>query len=490
MSTTKHIVGLMEAYTAVYDDELRDELDYEKELMEDDLSFLDDLSDNELVQVMEEILSEGEYTLDECLDIFDGEYLFEAESPVRARKREAREAERRAQFQKATRPARARGRLAMQRLGQASSKAAENIRGKVGRAKTLAGGAVSAVAGGAADIKRGAQRKVQAAGEKIQRAKERVKGFLGRVGRAAKAGASAARQEFSGQAGREAEQRTQARAARRAARKAPTDTSEFERKPVKMLPGASQRPALSGTPQRPALPSYRPRVDKVSVRDITGRPALPGRPQRIAISGTPQRTALPSVGKTKKGRTLTPQQRGMQTTQQNVKLRNRLGLGEDFDYILETILEDLIQEGYAVNIDDAFEILEDLTENEFDTLVESYLEDEVETLDFYDDVLDYLVSEGYAETEEDATAIMANMSEGWRSEILDEILSEDIRAEFEAMSPERRREWSRNIRTGADELQKVIDKMLKKEKGVKGVYLGQKPKPQTTGRVKHNVEIK
>lgn len=477
----------MEAYTAVYDDELRDELDYEKELMEDDLSFIDDLSDNELVQVMEEILSEGEYTLDECLDIFDGEYLFEAESPVRARKREAREAERRAQFQKATRPARARGRLAMQRLGQASSKAAENIRGKVGRAKTLAGGAVSAVAGGAADIKRGAQRKVQAAGEKIQRAKERVKGFLGRVGRAAKAGASAARQEFSGQAGREAEQRTQARAARRAARKAPTDTSEFERKPVKMLPGAPQRLALPGTAEKPSRrsPSGMPRDRRIF------RGAIRHASNAQAVSQGPS-TPLPPKGgssRTETGGLRSPisrQRAFMRAREQGEKLLRK----EDFDYILETILEDLIQEGYAYDIDEAFEILEDLTETEFDTLVESYLEDEVETLDFYDDVMNYLVSEGFAETEEDATAIMANMSEGWRSEILDEILSEDIRAEFEAMSPERRREWSRNIRTGADELQKVIDGMLKKEKGVKGAYLGQKPKPQTTGRVKHNVEIK
>lgn len=475
----------MEAYTAVYDDELRDELDYEKELMEDDLSFIDDLSDNELVQVMEEILSEGEYTLDECLDIFDGEYLFEAESPVRARKREAREAERRAQFQKATRPARARGRLAMQRLGQASSKAAENIRGKVGRAKTLAGGAVSAVAGGAADIKRGAQRKVQAAGEKIQRAKERVKGFLGRVGRAAKAGASAARQEFSGQAGREAEQRTQARAARRAARKAPTDTSEFERKPVKMLPSGPQRPALPGTAEKSSRrsPTGMPRdrrILRAAIRHASGAQQVSQGPAApLPPKGGSSRTETGGL------RSSISRQRAFMKAREQGQKRLRK---EDFDYILETILEDLIQEGYAVNIDDAFEILEDLTETEFDTLVESYLEDEVETLDFYDDVMNYLVSEGFAETEEDATAIMANMSEGWRSEILDEILSEDIRAEFKAMSPERRQEWSRNIRTGADELQKEIDRMLKK--GVKGAYLGQKPKPQTTGRVKHNVEIK
>ena len=73
-------LNLYEAYAAVYDENLREDL----VSIEEDLEFIDDLSDNELVEIMEEILSEKEVTLQECLEVFD-EVLSEARVDMAAR---------------------------------------------------------------------------------------------------------------------------------------------------------------------------------------------------------------------------------------------------------------------------------------------------------------------------------------------------------------------------------------------------------------------
>jgi hypothetical protein len=100
---------------------------------------------------------------------------------------------------------------------------------------------------------------------------------------------------------------------------------------------------------------------------------------------------------------------------------------EDFEYILDCILEDLIQEGYADDYDEALCVFESFTDEETGNLVESYLNDgiylEEETYDVYDVILEYLCTEGYADTLEDAETIMVNMSEDWRDTILDEATS-------------------------------------------------------------------
>jgi hypothetical protein len=239
---SKDIKNLFEAYTAVYDEDLRDEIEYAS--VDEDLSFVDDLSDNELTQIMEEIFDETEITLDECVNSL-GFYLSEARtsSGVKITRGGAGAREKRAQtstarvtagagsgggFDRARRAEKTSERkqkVRIGRLAQAAQTAAEypgkQARKAAERAKTLAGGAASAAAGGAAE-----------AGRKIQSAKEKVKGFLGKVGRAAKAGYRAASKEFSGQAEREAQGRSDLRSIKRTLRRqarerAGRDTREF-----------------------------------------------------------------------------------------------------------------------------------------------------------------------------------------------------------------------------------------------------------------------
>jgi hypothetical protein len=57
--------GLTEAYSAVYDEELRTEL----LSIEEDFSIIDDFSDEELIDVMEDIFRNNEFQIEECFDI-------------------------------------------------------------------------------------------------------------------------------------------------------------------------------------------------------------------------------------------------------------------------------------------------------------------------------------------------------------------------------------------------------------------------------------
>jgi hypothetical protein len=51
-------------------------------------------------------------------------------------------------------------------------------------------------------------------------------------------------------------------------------------------------------------------------------------------------------------------------------------------------------------------------------------EEQNEETDLFVDILEYLVAEGYADTNENALAIMENMSEDWRDSIVEEVLDE------------------------------------------------------------------
>ena len=383
--------NLYEAYAAVYDEDLRDEL----EVIDEDLSFIDDLTDNELTQIMEEILRDGEVSLNECFDAFEGEVITEAESPARARKREAREAERKAQFQKATRPARARGRLAMQRLSQATSRAAENIRSGAESAKAQAGGAISALAGGAAEAGRKGKAAAQRVGGKLAAAKERISGFVKRVGRAAGAGVSAAKAEFSGQAAREAKARDTGRAMRRAARRGARGSgpSPFDepagRSTVRGNAGAGRREtassggvssrggsmgrgpsstgrALTGAPERKALPAA------TSAPESARRKAAKAKIAKAVSGSVAQGTRFAAPGgQLASQRAKTGKQEALG------RFRKKAGIAEEYlDMILDNILEEIIFEGYATDYDEALYVFEEIGMGDLGELAESYLVEE------------------------------------------------------------------------------------------------------------------
>lgn len=368
---------LYEAYSAVYNEDLREDL----LSVEEDFEFIDDLSDNELTQIMEEILSEREVTLDECFDAFDSELLSEETEMERMNRlqnkatREKKSAAATAKRMKSAERERVGRKHAIKRLQVATTKAARNLKD---RAKTLGAGAASAAAGGASEVGRKVQRGAEKVKGKLSSAKEKIKGFI-KSGRKAVAGGL-----------------------RKVASK--IEPKENVGKQVK----TAAKEAIKKTT------TYR--GVGVGRREAASSGGVSSRGGSMGSEGS-QGRALPPVGKSKSGKTLTPQQRGMQTAAQNARLQRRLG--EDFDLLASYILEDLINEGYAETFEEAFEVLESFSDYEVGEIAENYLAEETEVIDLYDVVLEHLIENGYADTEESATVIMINMSEEWRNEILE-----------------------------------------------------------------------
>jgi hypothetical protein len=305
--SSRVIKDLVESYFAVYDEELRNEIECAS--IDEDLSFVDDLSDNELTQIMEDIFYETEITLDECLNSLGG-YLSEAKtsSGFQITRGGPRAREKRAQIstaritagagsgggfdraRRAEKTAERQQRVRIGRIAQAAQTAAE-YPGKIAqRAKTMAGGAVSAVAGGAAEV-----------GRKLQSAKEKLKGFLGKVIRSVRVGVTSAKKEFTGQASRDAQRRKE-------------------------------------------------------LRDINR--ILRRQENRIARKEA-RRNKNPI------------QEENVKYSQTYIKLpKEELEL---YNSIIEQILEDFIYEGYVEDYNEALYILESLEDYEFEELIESYL---------------------------------------------------------------------------------------------------------------------
>lgn len=80
------------------------------------------------------------------------------------------------------------------------------------------------------------------------------------------------------------------------------------------------------------------------------------------------------------------------------------------------LLKFLYFEGYADSYEEAEYIIEEMSDEDFDSLCEEvfpqYTQEDVE-------ILDYLISEGYADTDENALVILENMSEEWANYIME-----------------------------------------------------------------------
>ena len=377
--------NLYEAYAAVYDDKLRQEL--LSTPVKEDFSFIDDLSDNELVQVMEEILSEGEVTLEECFDAFD-EVLIEArvtssdDRPSEGSARVTSSSDRRSE-----KTAERKRKVRVGRVMQAAERAGENIKGGAKKTKEKVTG-------------------------RLASAKEKITGFLGKIGRSLKAGASAAKKEFSGEAGREASARTTGRQLRRAARrqaaeKRGKDISAFAKKSSPFDYEPAPKPAWENLPSGRRIKAAAAKSDAAAAGSSSPgiRFAGPGGVSPLATNKKDQ-TALMKAASGKK--------------REARKARKPTSVAEQYDLLASYILEDIINEGYANTFEEAFDVLESFSDYEIGEIAENYLVEETETVDLYDVVIGHLLDEGYADTEESALAIMANMSEEWREEILDE----------------------------------------------------------------------
>lgn len=350
--------NLYEAYAAVYDEELREDL----LSVDEDFDFIDDLSDNELVQIMEEILSEEEVTLQECLDVFDAELISEETEMQRMNRlqnkatREKKAAAATAGRMKSAERERVGRKHAVKRLQVAASRAGRNLADRAKsagqKAKSMASSAASAASSKASEAKAKVSGKLAAA-------KERIKSAV-KSGRSAVAGGL-----------------------RKAASKIEPKGTESKGKEVK----AAAKTAIS----------------RRSVAMAKQASAAAGTRGTSVTQGQPAGTFA-----SKKSR------------KEAQRREARLTASENFELIATAILEDLISEGYAQTFEEAFTVLESMSDYAVGDIAESYLVEEVETVDLYDVILEYLVAEGYADTNENALIIMANMSEEWREEILEE----------------------------------------------------------------------
>ena len=441
-------LNLYEAYAAVYDDNLREEL--LSAPVKEDFSFIDDLSDNELVQVMEEILSEGEVTLDECFDAFD-EVLIEAtvtsseDRPSEGSSRVTSSSDRRSE-----KTAERRKKVRVGRVIQAAERAGEKIKGGAKKTKEKVTG-------------------------RLASAKEKITGFLGKIGRSLKAGASAAKKEFSGEAGREANARVTGRRLRRAARTQASaerskDTSAFVKKSSPFDYEPAPKPAWEK-------------------RDTTYSGGGVGRREVASSGGIRSRgTSGGGEGPSSTGRALPPVGAGSRTPGGKPRRQSQITfalskaaskgrklLNQEYDLLASYILEDIINEGYANTFEEAFEVLESFSDYEIGEIAENYLVEDTETVDLYDVILSHLLDEGYADTEESALVIMANMSEEWRESIVEGDYNPRMANNVGIVGPTQKAidniPFVRDIRIAIANSQKgTEDKMAGKNKGKVGKH--------------------
>jgi hypothetical protein len=355
-------INLYEAYAAVYDENLREDL----MVVEEDFDFIDELSDIELDQVMEEILSEG-IELSECFEALD-EVLSEARVDMAAR------AAARKQYAQASEKSakEARGRAAAKEKSERRAERVQRIKSSAKRAaekvKTTAAGVASAAAAGAAEAGRAAKGAASAAKKKVTgklaAAKERIKSAV-KSGRSAVAGGL-----------------------RKAASK--IEPKETEKKVEKK-----------------SEPKDRSISDSQS-RRIAAAQKLAKAASGTGPSGTVQKGQPAGTFKSKKSRA------------EAQKREARLSANESFE-LLDLMVQDMIEEGYVNDVYEAYDLIQEMDINETSDLVESYLTEEVEGRDdLFDYILEYLVAEGYADTNENALVIMTNMSEEWRESIVEE----------------------------------------------------------------------
>jgi len=422
---SRNIRGLCEAYTAIYNDDLKNQL--KATSLEEDLSFIDDLSDNELDQVMEDLFVSGEIDINECFDSLD--YVLTEARVTSSDDRQSGSA---------------RVTTSAERPSKVAKTAERQKQVRVGRIAQAAQRAGKRLASPSRSTGTSASARVGQASEKVKSAAQKVKGFLGKLGRAAKAGASAAKKELSGEAERETRaKRTGLKmrtAAKRQAAKADAEKAFGASKTRKALSGSSvkgalppaKQKALSGSSVKGALPPAKQKA--LSGSSVKG--ALPPAKESDRRAAAKAKLQKASAGSTARGIRFAGERVGQLSSQRAhtgkqgalEKFRKKAGISEDiFNEILNVIFEEMIHEGYVDSHENALYVLESLSESDVQDVVDSYLVEETEIVDLYDVVLEHLINEGYAETVESAEVIMANMSEDWRNQIIEATYSPKLR---------------------------------------------------------------
>lgn len=383
--------GLVDAYSAVYNEDLREEILHVEEMYE----IIDELSDNELDEIVEEVIHEESLDINECV-----EYIEEAKVTY-GHDTDSPDAERRTHRIE-------RVKSAAKRIGKAAvAKAKEKAPEIKAAAKKMGKAAVAKAKEKAPEIKAAA--------------KKAVKGILSKGKELFNKGRSALAKGL----------RKGSELASKAAAKVEPKEKKAERAPKPYRgEGVGRRETVGKSVKAAAKEAIK------AARDTKYRGAGAGRKEAASSGGISSKggsmgregskgTALPAAGRsggsTKAGKVMNKSQRAFRNAAR--------GFGEEYEVIAALMLEDIIEKGFAESYEEAYELLEGLTDYEvgeiaenFEFLAEEILSEEVEERDdLFDSILEYLVSEGYADTNENALVIMANMSEDWKNQIISTI---------------------------------------------------------------------
>ena len=353
--------SLFEAYQSVYNEELL----YANE----DYSAIDEFTDEELVAIVEDVLSEEGITIEESLEFLEEArvtYGHDTPNPD-AKKRAER----------------------VDRIKSAASKAGSMA-------------------------KDAAKKAYKTAREKgpglLARAKKAVKGAV-KTGRGLLAKGLRKGAELASKAASKVEPKETPKAAPKA--EAPKEKAKSSSGTYRNV-GAGKKEKAGGEVKAEPKSASKPNQERIKKAREKLKKAAKGSPSRGVRFATSGGKVASKVMRS--GRDASDERQKAAK-----KFAKKAGISDSFEYLLGEIFEDMIVEGYVDDYETASCVLESLTDDDFDYVCEAYsivLNEATETpaerkqlnmgegFDTFDVVLEYLYVEGYAESMEDAESIM------------------------------------------------------------------------------------
>ena len=395
-------INLFESYNSMYDPDM---------ILTEEYESIDNISDEELLAILEEVIEEEGYTIDESIEYIEEITKAGAQWEVEYRKRRLKKAAAKAKDLDG-------------KVGSAAKKVAkkgyEVAKGEV-KKRGLKDAAKSLLAKGlrkGAALARKAASKVEPTKEKPKAEapkKAKVTGGGTRVSdrpEGYKSGPRSAKTYRGDGVGRKAE-------ASKEKAKSPSGTYRNVGAGKKEKAGGEMKaePKSTSEPNQERIKKAREKLKKAAK-------GSPSRGVRFATSGGKVASKVMRSG------------RDASDERQKAakKFAKKAGISDSFEYLLGEIFEDMIVEGYVDDYETASCVLESLTDDDFDYVCEAYsivLNEATETpaerkqlnmgegFDTFDVVLEYLYVEGYAETIEEAEAMMVNLT----PEQIDEIVN-------------------------------------------------------------------
>lgn len=390
-------LNLYDVYSAIYDKELREE--YLN--LEEDYNIIDQFNDQELDEIVEEVLLEENISIEESLEIFE-ELLFEAKVTTGMGGSSSKGGSDKVTTGSGSQLA-AKARLDARRARkreEAIDRIKRSAKRVSNKAKDYASKTASAI-----------KNKVKEKAPEVKAAAKKVVKNLITKGRSALAKGLRKGSELASKAAAKVEPKSETQSKKDTTyRGLGVGRKETVGKNIKSAAKEKIKTAGSTTYRGSGVG----RKEAVSSGGVKSKGGAMG-------SEGSQGRSLPGASTTKSGKAYNKGNYAMKTAQHNQKLSKKLG--EEYDMLAEMILDDIIGKGLAETYEEAYELLEGLSDYEVGEIAENFefIAEEVEDRDdLFDYILEYLVAKGYADTNESALGIMSNMSEEWREEILED----------------------------------------------------------------------